>query len=180
MSLPDAWEECKNSTCPAAAPPVKNPGKDTYKVDPQAGAATTCNIPCACRLFSAPKTDTAGNETWSWESNPQNVYEADKKQFKWICVKPVIDDEDHVICASGACVLSEKDVKEGGRVIETWVRCTKDSAAPCSDPCLCKLYKLIYDQAHPDKKRDEKWKPEKQPAKRDPDYSYICLCVKTP
>ena len=170
MNLPQAWLECDSGVCPAASDPKKNKGKDTYTVGKEQKPAEKCDAPCACRLFSAPKDDEAGKETWSLERDSGNVYKADEKKFKWICTKPNIELSGEVVCTEGKCSTAADDD-------ETQITCKSVKDSECKAPCRCQLFQLevgsvgkLY--------RKGKWEQIKHPHKIHVDYIYLCLCLK--
>jgi hypothetical protein len=169
MNLPSAWIECDNGVCPDAAKPQKNKGKDTYTLGQAQKPQKKCDAPCACRLFSAPKDDKAGDETWSWEVNPNNVYNADEKQFKWICTKPNIKLSGETVCEKGTCQSIPSDDGEN-------VTCVSSKTNPCEDPCRCKLFQLEFGLDH-EAKRKAEWEQVSHPQKKRDSYTYLCLCL---
>jgi len=170
MNLPTAWIECDSGVCPTPSKPTKNTGKDTSKVGKEKLPVEKCESPCICRLFSARKKDTAGAETWTWEADPNNVYNEGEKKFSWICTKPNIELSDEVVCDKGTCTLKPL---AGGNV----VRC-KSEADGCKSPCHCSLFQLKIGLGH-EADRDSKWvKLTKDTHEVEEGYFYACLCLR--
>lgn len=172
MNLPEAWTECQSGVCPGHTKPVKNKGKDTFTIRMADTPKQKCEgALCDCKLFSAAADDDDGSEKWSWEYNPNNVYKADDKKFKWICVKPNIDFDDDVLCSDGGCDLKVVDDDD------SQVTCRANKTKKCDSPCRCKLFELErgLDETA---KRNKKWKQIGHPAKKKDGYVYLCLCLK--
>jgi hypothetical protein len=170
MSLPSAWIECDGGVCPAPAKATKNKGKDTSTVGKEEKPAENCKLPCICRLFSAPSGDVAGEENWSWENEPNSVYNQGTKKFKWICTKPNIELSGEVVCPAGSCELK---LLSGGKV----VRC-KSEKEDCKDPCKCALFRLKIGLGH-EADRDAKWQRViKDIHEVEDNYVYACLCLR--
>jgi hypothetical protein len=163
-TIPAAFEKCAAGDCPGIKL-RKNKGKDTWTISTDTTPKQTCAVPCGCLLFSAGSTVDDGDEDWDWESNPNNVFKADKKKFSWICVKPVLDDTEK-LCATGSCASPE--FKGDGN--DQTVQCK--TPGTCKDPCKCVLYRWKKE------KRREKWKKVSGfPHKPDDDYIYTCICI---
>lgn len=159
-TLPDAFEACDDGVCPDVKL-EKNKGKDTWRVFPDDKPKIMCTAPCGCHLFSAKSGVADGKEEWAWEYEAGNVFKADEKKFKFICVKPVPGGKDK-LCATGFC---EAPVEKGDTI-----RCKP--ADSCKGPCKCVLFRWEKD------KREKKWeKVEGFPHKPDDKYLYRCLCI---
>jgi hypothetical protein len=164
LNLPTAWEQCEDSVCPDATAPKANPrDKEKSSVSMKDTPKSTCQVPCGCRLFSAPKDDDDDSAKWNWEYNTAEISNVKDKKFKWICVKPVLDG-DETVAAKGECKAPE--FKEDPNTLKSMVRC------PTSTTCTqCRLYRWEKD------KRKNKWEKVTVPHQQENGYVYGCFCI---